>query len=143
MKAIEESGIPSERIVFEVTESDEIKDAAHLKNILDFYRKSGFRVALDDLGSGYASLNQMAELRPDFVKLDIGLVKDVDHDPYRASIARKLIELAHDLGVTVVAEGVETGGQWRWLADHGADYAQGYLFAKPGSPPPVPAHVYA
>ena len=143
MKAVEESGLPSERIVFEVTESDEIKDAAHLKNILDFYRKSGFRVALDDLGSGYASLNRMAKLRPDFVKLDIGLVRDVDHDPYKASIAQKLIELAHELGVTVIAEGVETGGQWRWLADHGADYAQGYLFAEPAFPPPVPAHVYA
>lgn len=143
IKAVEESGLPSERIVFEVTESEEARDSTHLKNILDFYRKSGFRVALDDLGSGYASLNLMAELRPDFVKLDIGLVRDVDYDAYRASIAEKLIELAHELGVTVVAEGVETEGQWRWLADHGADYAQGYLFAKPASPPPVPAHVYA
>ena len=125
MKAVEESSLPPERIVFEVTESEEIRDSAHLKNILDFYRRGGFRVALDDLGSGYASLNLMAELRPDFVKLDIGLVSNVDHDPYKASIAHKLIELAHELGVSVVAEGVETGGQWRWLADHSADYAQG------------------
>ena len=140
MKAVEESGISSERIVFEVTESEEIKDGAHLKNILDFYRKGGFRVALDDLGSGYASLNLLAELRPDFVKLDIGLVGDVDRDPYKASIAQKLIELAHELGVGVVAEGVETREQLRWLADHGTDYAQGHLFARPASPPPVPAH---
>ena len=143
MEAVEDSGFPPEKIVFEVTESDEVRDSSHLKNILDFYRKSGFRVALDDLGSGYASLNQMAQLRPDFVKLDIGLVRDVDHDPYKASIAQKLIELAHGLGVIVVAEGVETGGQWRWLADHGADYAQGYLLARPASPPPVPVHIYA
>lgn len=141
MKAVEESGITSERIVFEVTESEEVRDGAHLKNILDYYRRSGFRVALDDLGSGYASLNLLAELRPDFVKLDSGLVSNVDSDPYRAMIARKLIELAHELEVTVVAEGVETEEQWRWLADHGADYAQGYLFARPASPPPLPSHV--
>ena len=139
MKAIEESGLPAERIVFEVTESEEVRDGTHLKNILDYYRRGGFRVALDDLGSGYASLNLMTELRPDFVKLDIGLIKDVDHDPYKASITEKLIELAHELEVTVVAEGVETEEQWRWLADHGADYAQGYLFARPASPPPYPA----
>ena len=143
MQAVKESGLSPERIVFEVTESEEIKDGSHLKNILDFYRKGGFRVALDDIGSGYASLNLMAELRPDFVKLDIGLIKDVDHDPYKASIARKLIELAHELGVAVVAEGVETEEQWLWLVEHSADYAQGYLFARPASPPPVPAHVYA
>ena len=143
MKAVEESSIPPERIVFEVTESEEVRDVAHLRNILDYYRNGGFRVALDDLGAGYSSLNLMAELRPDFVKLDIGLVTGVDHDPYKASIAHKLIELAHELGIVVVAEGVETGEQWRWLADHGADYAQGYLFARPASPPPVPARVYA
>lgn len=139
MKAIEESGLPSERIIFEVTESEEVRDSAHLKEILDYYRRSGFRVALDDLGSGYASLNLMAELRPDFVKLDIGLVSGVDHDPYKAAIMEKLIELAHELEVVVVAEGVETEEQWRWLADHGADYAQGYLFARPASPPPAPS----
>lgn len=143
MKAIEESGLSPDRIVFEVTETEEVRDVGHLKNILDYYRRGGFRVALDDLGSGYASLNLMAELRPDFVKLDIGLVSGVDHDPYKASITEKLIELAHDLGVAVVAEGVETEKQWRWLADHGADYAQGYLFARPASPPPVPSRLHA
>ena len=142
MKAVEESGIPSERIVFEVTESEEVREGTHLKNILDFYRRGGLRVALDALGSGYASLNLLADLRPDFIKLDSGIVRDVDSDPYRAAIAGKLIELAHELEVTVVAEGVETEEQWRWLADNGADYAQGYLFARPTSPPPIPARVY-
>ena len=95
-----------------MTESEKIEDDRHLRKILDFYRKSGFRIALDDLGSGYGSLNRLAALRPDFVKLDMSLVQDVDQDPYLAAIASKLLELAEDLGVSVVAEGVETEEQW-------------------------------
>lgn len=137
--AIERSDLSPDRIVFEITESDYVKDGRHLRNILDFYRRSGFKVALDDLGAGYSSLNLLAALRPDFVKLDAHLVQDVDHDPYRAVIASKLLELAKDLGVCVIAEGVETEEQWRWLSENGADLAQGYLFTRPASPPlPVP-----
>ena len=69
----------------------------------------------------------------------MGLSRDVDREPYQAAIASKLLELARDLGVPVIAEGVETEEQWRWLAAHGADYAQGYFFAKPAFPPPVNA----
>ena len=92
MGAIERSDLSPDRVIFEVTQSEEIKDYRHLRSILDFYRKSGFRVALDDLGSGCDSL------RPDFVKLDTGPIWDVDRDPYKATIARKLLELAKDLG---------------------------------------------
>lgn len=142
MNIIDESpDVLPANIVFEVTESEEVKDSRHLLNILNFYRESGFRVALDDLGAGYGSLNLMEKLRPDFVKLDLDLVRDVDTDPYKARIAAKLLELARDLDVRVVAEGVETEGQWRWLQNHGADYAQGFFFARPAFPPPVPAIV--
>ena len=143
LEAVKRSGLSPEKIVFEVTESDEVRDGVRLREILSYYRESGFGVALDDLGSGYGSLNLLASLRPDFVKLDIGLAEGLDHDPYRAAISRKLIELADELGVTVIAEGIETEEQWRWLADNGAEYAQGYLFARPASPPPIPAPVYA
>ncbi len=138
MTAIEESGISHSRIVFEVTESEHVKNDRHLRSILDFYRKSGFRIALDDLGAGYGSLNLLAALRPDFVKLDAGLIRDVDQDPYRAAIASKLLELAKELGVTIIAEGVETEEQWRWLLDNGADFVQGFFFARPAFPPPLP-----
>ena len=143
MGAIERSDLPPGRIVFEVTESERVGDDKHLRKILDFYRKSGFKVALDDLGAGYSSLNLLASLRPDFVKLDVGLVKDVDCDPYRATVAAKLLELAKDLGVIVVAEGVETEEQWHWLVAHGAHLVQGFFFAEPASPPPVPTPLYA
>lgn len=143
MGAIKRSGLSPEQIIFEVTESAEIKDAKHLQNILDSYRKSGFRVALDDLGVGVTSLNLLRTLRPDFAKLDVDLVREVDRDPYRAVNVSKLLGIAKDLGVAVVAEGVETEEQRRWLVAHGADFAQGYFFAKPAFPPPIPASAYA
>jgi EAL domain-containing protein (putative c-di-GMP-specific phosphodiesterase class I) len=140
--AVGRSGITADRIVFEVTESEEIRDTGQLLDILAFYRRAGFRVALDDLGAGYSSLNLLTELRPDFVKLDMALVQGVDEDPYKATIAAKLLELAASLGVGTIAEGVETQEQWRWLLANGADYVQGYYFAKPASPPPIPAMAY-
>ena len=93
MGAIKRSGLSPDQVVFEVTESAEVKDAKHLPNILDFYRKSGFRVALDDLGVGVTSLNLLRTLRPDFAKLDVDLVREVDRDPYRAVNVSKLLEI--------------------------------------------------
>lgn len=143
MSAIEHSPFAPEDIVFEIVESDAVHDDEQLVKILNFYREAGFRVALDDLGAGYGSLARLARLRPDFVKLDIALVQGVDRDPYRAIIATKLLELARDLDVRVVAEGVETEAQYHWLLAHGTDYLQGYYFARPGSPPPLPNPAYA
>ena len=105
---------------------------------MEFYRGAGFRVALDDLGSGYGSLNLLSQLKPDFVKLDMKLIRDVDRDPYKAEITRKLLEMARGLGVATIVEGIETQGEWEWAHENGADYAQGYLFARPASPPPRP-----
>lgn len=136
--AIEAAAFRRDQIVFEVVESDQIDDVKFLLRIMDFYRGAGFRVALDDLGSGYGSLNLLSQLKPDFVKLDMRLIRDVDRDPYKAEITRKLLEMARDLGIATVVERIETRGEWEWARDHGADYAQGYLFARPASPPPHP-----
>jgi EAL domain-containing protein (putative c-di-GMP-specific phosphodiesterase class I) len=138
VKAIEESGMSPERIVFEIVESDRIKDIKYLLGILDSYRSAGFGVALDDLGAGYSSLNLLAQLRPDFVKLDMELVRNVDADPYRAEIVAKLLESARNLGIRTVAEGVESDAEWRWFREHRVDFVQGYLFAEPGESPPTP-----
>ncbi|HLL56536.1 MAG TPA: EAL domain-containing protein [Rubrobacteraceae bacterium] len=118
--AVERSNLCPERIVFEVTESEQIKDQKRPRRILEFCCKSGFKVALDDLGAGSSSLDLLSSLRPDFVKLDANLVRDVDRGPYRAMIASRLLKLAKDLGVTVVTEGVETEEQWLWLVAHAA-----------------------
>ena len=136
--AIAETKFCPERIVFEIVESDRIEDFGHLRRIAAFYRDAGFKIALDDLGSGYGSLNLLGSLKPDFIKLDMGLIRGVDGDPFKAGIVGKLLEMARDLGVETIAEGIETEAEWDWVRDHGADYVQGYWFARPASPPPRP-----
>jgi len=132
---IAESGLPPYLIVFEVIESERVDDLSHLESILAVYRQAGFRVALDDLGAGYSSLTLMSRIRPDFVKLDRELIRQVDRDPYKAVIAEKLLELARQLKIRTIAEGVETPGELAWLRSRGADFVQGFLIAPPGAEP--------
>lgn len=135
---VQETGIAAERIVFEVTESEQVRDLPHLEGILAVYRRAGFQIALDDLGAGYSSLNLIHRLKPDIVKLDMDLIRGVDQDSYKAAIAEKLLELARQLGILTVAEGVETAGELDWLRNKGADCVQGYLIAPPAAAPLVP-----
>lgn len=135
IQAVDAAGIPHAHVVFEIVESDHTQDLNHLKAILAFFRGHGFSVALDDLGAGYSSLNLIHQLRPDYVKLDMDLVRHVHRDPYKALITRKILEIAQHLGIKTVAEGVEDVEELEWLREHGADFVQGYLIAKPTTPP--------
>ncbi len=139
LAAIRHADIPAENFIFEVVESYYIADVPRLPQILDCYRKAGCRVALDDVGAGYNSLNLLSMLRPDYIKLDMQLMRGIDADPYKGEIVAKLIELAHNLKVQVIAEGIETAGEWNWAETHGADFAQGYLF---GRPQPEPQQIW-
>ncbi len=138
VRAIEQSSLSVDQFVFEVVESDRTPDEQHLRRVLEYYRQAGCAVALDDVGSGYSSLNLLSKLKPDFIKLDMELIRDADHDPHKAHIAARLLELARGLGVKTIAEGVETEAEWQWLMNHGANYAQGYLFARPARVPSPP-----
>ncbi len=133
--AIDAAGIARDRIVFEVTESDRTRDLGHLQRILHYYRDAGFEVALDDFGSGYSSLNLLHQLRPDYLKLDIDLIRDVHHNSYKALIAQKILEAAGELGLRTVAEGIEVPEELAWAHQHGADYVQGYLLGRPAEYP--------
>jgi EAL domain-containing protein (putative c-di-GMP-specific phosphodiesterase class I) len=135
LEALEKSNYTSDRIIFEVVESEFIHDVPHLKNILSFYRERGYKVALDDLGAGYNSLMLMGELRPDLVKLDASLIKDADRDPFKGAIIKNICTLSKDFGITVLAEGVETGSEYHFLKDIGIDLIQGYYFGKPQADP--------
>jgi EAL domain-containing protein (putative c-di-GMP-specific phosphodiesterase class I) len=135
MEAIDELGLGRENVVFELIESDHTAEAGHLRSILTFCRQAGVRVALDDLGAGYSSLNLIHQLRPDIMKLDMELIRGIHEDPYKASITQKLLELARELGIQTVAEGIESQGELRWVREHGVDFVQGYLIARPQSPP--------
>jgi EAL domain-containing protein (putative c-di-GMP-specific phosphodiesterase class I) len=136
-RAVEAAGLTPDQVVFEVTESEDVGDLTSLTDVLGHYREAGFGVALDDLGSGYASLNLLHQLNPDFVKLDMDLIRDVDTQPHKAALAGKLLEAAQAMGIRSVAEGVETRGELQWVRDHGADLVQGFLIGRPG--PELPA----
>ena len=129
--SINEVGLRPEDVVFEITETHQASDVEHLKGILTFYRSAGFKVALDDIGSGWSGLNLMQSLRPDYVKIDMDLIRGVDHDSYKQNIVRNLINIAKQSGIEVIAEGVETEAEARWLVEAEADYLQGVLFGKP------------
>jgi EAL domain-containing protein (putative c-di-GMP-specific phosphodiesterase class I) len=131
MQVMQEVGLTRDDVVFEVVESDSIAHVDHLRRILDYYREQGFEVALDDLGAGYNSLTSLSDLRPDYMKLDMDLCRDVNVDPYRETIAKNLIGLARDLGIATIAEGIETAEEAQWFTNAGVDYIQGYYFARP------------
>lgn len=135
VRAISEANLKPENIVFEVTESDRSADSNHLKRILEFYREAGFGVALDDLGAGYSSLNLVHQLRPDYIKLDMELIRGVHQDRCKAVIAEKILEIAQALQIKTVAEGIETEEELDWVRLRGADFVQGYLIAKPSAEP--------
>ncbi|MEH1832892.1 MAG: EAL domain-containing protein [Nostoc sp.] len=135
VEAIDAAGISHDRVVFEVVESDNPQDLAHLKTVLQYYRNAGFLVALDDLGSGYSNLNLLHQLRPDFIKLDMELIRDVHQNLYKASITEKLLEITQKLNIQTVAEGIECIEELNWLQERGATFAQGHLIAKPSAVP--------
>jgi EAL domain-containing protein (putative c-di-GMP-specific phosphodiesterase class I) len=94
-------------------------------------RRRGVRIAVDDTGAGFASLRHVLDLRPDIIKLDIGLVRGIDRDEHRAGVARMLLEFSRGIDARVIAEGVETPAERDTLLRLGASLGQGYLFGRP------------
>jgi EAL domain-containing protein (putative c-di-GMP-specific phosphodiesterase class I) len=128
----------SHQIILEITERAKLESVGQVRERIARLREMGFRIAIDDIGAGYSGLNSFAMIQPDIVKLDITLVRDVDRDPVKRKLVRVLGDLCHDLGILVVAEGVETPAERDTLVELGCDLLQGYLFARPGAPFPEP-----
>ncbi|WP_336082807.1 EAL domain-containing protein [Thalassospira sp. CH_XMU1448-2] len=135
IEVVEECELDRKNVVFEVIETEKVRSTAHLSAILESYRSSGFRVALDDVGSGYSTLNLLPELRPDIIKIDRELVDHVDHDNYKQAIVSKLIALAKQLEIEVIAEGIERQEELDFLIEHDVDYVQGFLLGRPANGP--------
>jgi EAL domain-containing protein (putative c-di-GMP-specific phosphodiesterase class I) len=118
-------------VVLEITERAALVDVEEAKVKMAELRNMGFRVALDDLGAGYAGLTAFAQLRPDVVKLDMTLVRDVDKDPVRKKLVGLVTEVSRDIGAIVVGEGVETKAERDVLVELGCHLLQGFFFGKP------------
>ncbi|WP_157477916.1 EAL domain-containing protein [Granulicella tundricola] len=122
---------PLDLLIFEITEMEEIKDRNHVLKIAQEYRRHGFQMAIDDFGSGYSGLNLLADLTPDILKLDMDLTRNLHARPTALAIVRSTAELCRELGVTCIAEGVETVEELRALRSCGIRLMQGYLLARP------------
>lgn len=129
--AVARSGLGAHQIILEVTEDEMIGDHARFEQTIARYREAGFVIALDDFGAGYAGLNLLADFQPDIVKIDLKLVRDVQSHGPRQAIVRAIVQVCTDLGIELVAEGVETWDEYRWLRRAGINLLQGYLLARP------------
>ncbi|HEX8075107.1 MAG TPA: EAL domain-containing protein [Thermoleophilaceae bacterium] len=126
---------PGERVVLELTEHSPVHDYDRVKQTVAELRAAGFRIAVDDVGAGYASLRHLINLRPDVLKIDISLCRSIEHDRALQVCAGALISLGRELGAQVVAEGIETGAEHAAVRELGVDSAQGYFLGRPASPP--------
>lgn len=131
LEAARRFGFPHERICFEIVESERIDDHEHVIGIIQEYKRQGLITAIDDFGAGYAGLNLLAEFQPDILKLDMALTRDIDSDRRRQVIVKSILGAARDLEIRVIAEGIETEGEFGCLRDLGVDLYQGYLLARP------------
>ncbi|HEX4477688.1 MAG TPA: EAL domain-containing response regulator, partial [Polyangiaceae bacterium] len=127
----------ADRVVLEITERASLDRVKDLRGRIASLREIGFRIAVDDLGAGYAGLTSFALLEPEIVKLDMTLVRDVHQSATKQKLIRSMAELCRDMGMLVVGEGVETVQERDALVELGCDLLQGYYFAKPGKPFPV------
>lgn len=132
LEAAKEMNFPTDRIMFEVTEGEKVLDHDHLREIFVEYKKHNFTTAIDDFGAGYAGLNLLADWQPDIVKLDMALTRNIDTDRVRRALVFAILTACNELGIRVIAEGVETMEECLTLADQGVSLFQGYFFAKPG-----------
>ncbi|MFI7586998.1 EAL domain-containing protein [Spongisporangium articulatum] len=129
-RAARQAGIDLGQVVFEVTESERVTDLDHLSRVFDYYRQQGCRVALDDLGAGYSSLNMLVRLRPDVVKLDKEIVGRLP-DPSSRAVVAAVVEIAASYGGTVLAECIETREQALSARELGVTLGQGWYFGRP------------
>lgn len=131
LEAARQVGFPTERIMFEFTEDERVRDAAHVGRIIAEYRRLGFITALDDFGAGYAGLKLLAEFQPDLLKIDMALLRRIDVSQARQAIVAGIAAIARALDIAVIAEGVETEKELAVLRATGIRLFQGYLFAPP------------
>ena len=124
-------GFPTSSIMFEFTENEEVTDTGHLTNIITEYRKHGFTTAIDDFGAGHAGLGLLVDFQPDLMKIDMKLIRGIDTSPARQAVVAGIGGIAGELGIKVLAEGIETEEEFRVLKAAGIRLFQGYWFAKP------------
>lgn len=131
MKMVHRNQLHPSQIIIEITEHQAIQDYPTFLESINHYRHQGYRIAIDDTGAGYAGLQTIVELMPDFIKLDMTMVRDVDKDPRKQIMGETMVNLANKLGAKIIAEGIETQEELAMMKSLGAQYGQGFFLGKP------------
>jgi len=128
---LERCGLSPSNVVFEITERTSIDDFGAAKKLLDHYRSQGYRIAIDDVGAGYSSLQSIVELRPDYVKIDRSLVENIHLDEMKQHMMSTFVQLAGRMNIEVISEGIERPEELETVRGMGVHYGQGYLLGRP------------
>ncbi len=130
-RTLQRCGLAPSDVVFEISEQESIANFDIFREVRDYYGKLGFQIALDDVGAGYASLEAVMEIRPEFIKVDRAFCAKIDEDPGRQHLLRALQTLADRIGARIIGEGLDTLEELETLGRIGIDFGQGWLFGKP------------
>lgn len=131
LRLLKQQGIQPHNVVLEITERTSIEDFSTAKKILAHYRSQGYQIAIDDAGAGYSSLQAIAELQPDFIKVDRSLIQNIHVDKIKEMILETFVSFARKMSIRIIAEGIETWDELKKLSQMGVHYGQGYLLGRP------------
>ena len=134
-KLLDKYGMEPKDVVLEITERHSVKDFNLFHRTLDHYRDAGYGVAIDDVGTGYSGLASIAEIKPDFMKIDMSLVRGIDANPVKRALLETMLTFAEKIGCRIVAEGIETEAELACLIRLGAHFGQGFYLGRPAQPP--------
>jgi len=123
--------IEAPNIIFEITERNAIEDISIFKSAINHYRDQGFKIAIDDTGSGYSGLNLISEIDPNFIKLDIDLIRDIDTNSLKYALVKGMVEFSKVSSIQIIAEGIETRTELETLVNLGVQFGQGYFIQRP------------
>jgi EAL domain-containing protein (putative c-di-GMP-specific phosphodiesterase class I) len=131
LQLLSELGIEPKQVVFELTEKSAVTDVTLFEKVLANYRSQGFRIAIDDVGSGYNSLKRLIYLKPEFIKLDKSLIQNIDQNLEQQQLVKLIIEYAKQSSTEIIAEGIERMEELVFICEFGVHYGQGYALGKP------------
>jgi EAL domain-containing protein (putative c-di-GMP-specific phosphodiesterase class I)/GGDEF domain-containing protein len=131
LQTLKRCGINPHNVVLELTERSSIEDFVTAKRVLQHYRNQGYQIAIDDAGAGYSSLQAIAELKPDFIKVDRSLIQDIHLDKMKETILETFVSFARKMSIRIIAEGIESWEELKKLSQMGVHYGQGYLLGRP------------
>lgn len=141
LRLLEKYGLGPHNVVFEITERHSIAEFTLFHRTLEHYRKQGYLVAIDDVGTGYSGLSTIAELRPEFIKVDMSFIRGIDTNPVKRALLETLVAFVDKIGCGIIAEGIETETEMSSIMSMGVHYGQGYYLARPNLPKPLPSLV--